>query len=473
MPAGTLPASDACLRDMIAALPAAIYTTDAAGRITFYNEAAAALWGRRPKIGEDQWCGSWKLYRPDGTRLAHDECPLALTLKTGRPVRGMEAVAERLDGSRVPFLPHPTPIFTTGGELIGAINMLVDLSERKRSEDNARLLASIVQSSDDAIISKDLSGIISSWNDGAERIFGYTAAEAIGRPITMIIPADRADEEQKILARLRRGERIDHFETVRRHKDGRLLDISITVSPIYGSSGWVVGASKIARDITERKRAEERQRILLGEIVHRVKNTLATVQAIATSTLRRAPADERDQFTARLHALSKAHDLLTGNAWDQAPMRGVVNAGLGSFPQRRFELGGPDVALATSTSLHLALALHELATNAVKHGALSNPEGRVRLSWEIIEQATTQIAGQTQGQQQEDAEGHAQVVCGRQGGDLLKVRWEESGGRSPARVRRRGFGTLLIEHAFERASFAYAPSGLVCTFELPLAAGRH
>jgi two-component sensor histidine kinase len=270
------------------------------------------------------------------------------------------------------------------------------------------------------------------------------------------------------LARLRRGERIDHFETVRRHKDGRLFDISITVSPIFGSSGQVVGASKIARDITDRKRAEERQRLLLGEIVHRVKNTLATVQAIATSTLRRAPADERDQFTARLHTLSKAHDQLTGNAWDQAPMRGVVNAALGSFPQRRFEVGGPDVALATSASLHLALALHELAINAVKYGALSNPGGGVRLSWEIIGQATTQAAGPTQGQHRRDAEGHAQAPGRRESGDLLKVRWEESGGRAPARVRRRGFGTLLIEHAFERAQFAYAPTGLVCTFELPL-----
>jgi PAS domain S-box-containing protein len=454
---------------MIAALPAAICTTDAAGRITFYNEAAATLWGRRPRIGQDQWCGFWKLYRPDGTRLAHDACPMALALKTGRSVHGMEAVAERLDGSRVFFVSYPTPIFTTGGELIGAINMLVDLGERKRSEDSARLLASIVQSCDDAIISKDLNGIVSSWNAGAERIFGYTAAEAIGRPITMIIPADRADEEQKILARLRRGERIDHFETVRQHKDGRLLDISITVSPIRDSSGQIVGASKIARDIADRKRAEERQKLLLGEIVHRVKNTLATVQAIATSTLRRAPAEERDRFTARLHILSKAHDVLTCNAWDQAPLRAVINAALGSFPQRRFEFDGPDVALATNTSLHLALALHELAANAVKYGALANPCGGVRLTWEIIGQAAAQVTMQTQGQQQ-DAEDHPPARP--EGGDVLKVRWEESGGRAPARVRRRGFGTLLIEHAFERVRFAYAATGLVCTFELPLAGRR-
>jgi PAS domain S-box-containing protein len=434
---------------MIEALPAAIYTTDAAGHITFYNDAAAALWGRRPKIGKEQWCGSWKLYWPDGASLAHDQCPMALTLKTGRPLHGLEAVAERHDGSRVPFAAYPTPIFSTSGELISAINMLVDLSERKRSEDSARLLASIVHSSDDAIVSKDLNGIINSWNEGAERIFGYTAAEAVGRPITMIIPADRAGEEQSILARLRRGERIDHFETVRRHKDGRLLDISITVSPIHGSNAQVIGASKIARDITERKRAEERQKLLLREIVHRVKNTLATVQAIATRTLRSAPADERDQFTARLHALSKAHDLLTGNAWEQAPMRAVVNSALGSDQRPRFDFEGPEVALSASTSLHLMLALHELAANAVRYGALSNATGRVRLSWHL------------RGQLRQP-----------EGGDRLRVSWSESGGPPPSHPRRRGFGTVLIEQAFDRVRFAYAPSGLVCTFELPVGGGR-
>ena len=121
----------------------------------------------------------------------------------------------------------------------------------------ALLLSAIIDSSDDAIISKDLNGVVTSWNNGAERLFGYTASEMIGQPITILIPMDRQDEEPKILSRLRRGERVDHFQTVRRRKDGELLDISLTISPVRDIDGNIVGASKIARDITQHKRAEE------------------------------------------------------------------------------------------------------------------------------------------------------------------------------------------------------------------------
>ena len=194
------------------------------------------------------------------------------------------------------------------------------------------------KSSDDAIISKDINGVISSWNKGAQRLFGYKAEEVIGKSVTILIPPDRVDEEPSILGRLRRGERIDHYETVRQRKDGSLVDISLTVSPLHSADGRVIGASKIARDITDRKRAQEQQKLLLAEIMHRVKNTLATVQAIATQTLRRAPAEEREAFTGRLHALSKAHDLLTSDKWDRAPLRAVVNAALAPFQQQRFVL---------------------------------------------------------------------------------------------------------------------------------------
>ena len=426
---------DAGFRQIIEALPAAIYITDAEGRITFYNEAAVAFWGRRPSLGEDQFCGSWKLRRPDGTPLAHGDCPMAVALRTGRRLRGVEAVAERADGKLIPFAAYPTPIFGASSELMGAVNMLVDLSDRKRSEESARRLASIVQCCDDAIISEDLRGIISSWNEGAERLFGYTAEEAIGKPITIVIPAERAEEEASILARLARGERIDHFETVRRRKDGSRIDVSLTVSPIGDADGRVVGASKIARDITERKRAHAQQKLLLAEIMHRVKNTLATVQAIASQTMRRAPAKERDAFTARLHALGKAHDLLTSDSWDRAPLRVIVGSALAPFQEQRFTLEGPEAYLNASRSLHMTLALHELATNAVKYGALSNAVGRVHLQWRL-----------------ED------------GG--LDVLWVETGGPAVRRPRRKGFGSLLIEHAFEGARFQYAPTGLPCAFKV-------
>ena len=246
-------------RAMIDALPAAVYTTDAEGRLTHFNPAAVELSGRTPELGTDHWCVSWKLYNPDGTPLPHDKCPMAISLKTGQAVRGMEAIAERPDGTRVWFEPYPTPLFDERGRLVGGINMLVDITERKQAEQARSRLAAIVESSDDAIISKDLNGTITSWNRGAEVIFGYTAEEAIGQPVTMLIPPDRLNEEPGILERIRRKERIDPYETLRRRKDGKLLDVSLTVSPVSDAAGNIVGASKIARDITQRKRAEERE----------------------------------------------------------------------------------------------------------------------------------------------------------------------------------------------------------------------
>ena len=174
-------------------------------------------------------------------------------------------------------------------------------------------LAAIVESSDDAIISKDLDGTIRWCNAATERIFGYPAAELIGRPVRILIPADRQSEEDDILARVRRGERIGHFETVRVAKDGGRVDISLTVSPLRDQLGNVIGASKVARDISERRQAEKLQRLLMDELNHRVKNTLATIQAIASQSLQHAksPADFVATFSGRVQALARAHDLLT------------------------------------------------------------------------------------------------------------------------------------------------------------------
>ena len=258
--------SQARYRAVIEALPAAVYTTDAEGRITMYNQAAVELSGRVPTIGSDSWCVTWKLYHPDGTPMAHEECPMAMALKEGRPIRGYEAIAERPDGSRVSFVPYPTPLHDSNGTMIGAINMLVDITERNTAEKVLRHFAAIVETTDDAIISKDLNGVITSWNPAASRLYGYTSEEAIGQPVAMLIPPERPDEEPAILAKLRRGEPIDHYETVRLAKDGRRLHVSLTVSPIRDGKGTIIGASKIARDITEQKQArDEIARLLAAE----------------------------------------------------------------------------------------------------------------------------------------------------------------------------------------------------------------
>ena len=253
----TLRENDSRFREMIDALPVPIYTTDAQGRLTHFNPACVEFSGRTPELGTDQWCVSWKLFWPDGQRMLHDECPMAVALREGRILSNVEAVAERPDGTRITFVPYPTPLRDAGGRIVGGINMLLDITERKRAEMDTASLAAIVESSDDAIIGKDLNGVITSWNESAERLFGYKAQEAIGQSITMLIPPDRQQEEPEIIARLTRGEHVDHFETVRVRKDGTMRDVSLTVSPVKNAAGRIVGASKMARDITERKKAEK------------------------------------------------------------------------------------------------------------------------------------------------------------------------------------------------------------------------
>jgi PAS domain S-box-containing protein len=212
-----------------------------------------------------------------------------------------------------------TPDLDRKGNIQGWIASILDISDRAQATSDRKRLASIVDSSDDAIVSKDLDGVIVTWNKGAERIFGYSADEAVGKSITMLIPPDRQDEEPRILEQIRRGERIDHYETKRRHKDGRLLDISLTVSPVKDAYGRIVGASKIARDITSQKRAQEIEETLTHEIQHRSNNQLAVIQLIARQTLSGDPAlvEAKKVFDARLQALARANRQLNESSWSR------------------------------------------------------------------------------------------------------------------------------------------------------------
>lgn len=243
-------------RTLLEAMPAAVYTCDREGRIAFFNPAAAALWGREPVLGEDKWCGWWRIYRPDGSPLPLEECPMAMALRERRPVRGVEIVVECRDGSRRNVLPHPEPILDASGQVLGALNVLVDVTEAKRAGQTRALLAAIVDSTDDGVISMSLEGVITSFNAAAERLFGYTRDEVVGGSILRLIPPERHGEESGLLARLRNGEKIEHFETVRLGRDGRRLDVSLTLSPVRDGQGIIIGASKIVRDIGERLRAE-------------------------------------------------------------------------------------------------------------------------------------------------------------------------------------------------------------------------
>jgi PAS domain S-box-containing protein len=275
----------AALQGFFEALPTAVYTCEApSGVITFYNKHAVRLWGRAPGRGEtdEHFCGSLRLWRPDGTYLPHDQTPMAVALRDGHSFRNEEVIIERPDGTRINVLVNIDPIWDATGRVVGAINAFQDVTPLKQAEEVRARLAAIVETSDDAIVSKSPEGIIQSWNAGAERIFGYSAAEVVGQPINLIIPPELQDEERLILERLRQGERIEHFETVRISKEGGRIDISLTISPIRDATGRIVGASKVARDITKRKKAEEALQQLTETLEERVEARTQQVRQLAS-----------------------------------------------------------------------------------------------------------------------------------------------------------------------------------------------
>ena len=250
-------------------------------------------------------------------------------------------------------------------------------------------LAAIVENSTDAILTKDLEGIITSWNRGAERLFGYSSEEVLGEPILLLIPPDLHDEEPAILARVRSGERVEPYDTIRRRKDGSLVHVSLSVSPLRDDGGKIFGASKIARDVTERHRAQEQQRLLLKEMQHRVKNVFALASSLVGMCARRAetPAQVAEMVSDRLDALAHAHALTVPDPDQQLSTRpptlhalvhALIDPHVGA-DEHRFSLTGVDVSLSMQAVTPLALVLYELVTNAIKHGAWRQSDGTIAI----------------------------------------------------------------------------------------------
>jgi PAS domain S-box-containing protein len=301
------------LREICELLPAALYTCDApSGRITFYNAHAARLWGRAPSINEtdEHFCGSFKLWRPDGSLLPHDQTPMAQAILDGRTARNEEVIIERPDSSRIAVVVNIDPIRDASGRVVGAINVFHDTPVLQHTAAADAMLAAIVDSSQDAIVSKTLDGIIQSWNTGAQRIFGYAAEEMIGSSITRIIPPELQDEEKRILEKIRKGERIEHYDTFRVAKDGRHIPVSLTISPIRDSTGAIVGASKVARDISERMRAEEAlrdsERLLAAEALALAKLSYASTRLWRSHSLGHG-LDEMLRTVIELMGADKGH----------------------------------------------------------------------------------------------------------------------------------------------------------------------
>jgi PAS domain S-box-containing protein len=396
-----------------------------------FNPAAAAFW-EWVRPGSGSTCGA---------ALATGNRSIVPDIELSDFIAGTEDLEIfRQTGIRAV---QSTPLVSRDGRLLGMISthwrnphqpterdlrfldvvarQAADLIQRNHAEVTDQQLAAIVDSSADAIVSKDLSGIVATWNRGAEQLFGYTADEIIGRSVTTLIPPDRQHEETNILERVRRGERVDHYETVRRRKDGSLVDVSLTVSPVKDAAGKVVGASKIARDITEKKQAQARQELLAREVQHRTKNLFAVVLAIVSTSFagKRSVKDAEAAVVSRLSSLGKTHFMLVDKDWQGADLAEIVRSEM-SLYSGRVQVEGPSLTLTASAAQGFALALHELATNAAKYGALSNARGRVYISWSKL---------------------------ASNGSSRFRFRWQERGGPPVRPPTQRGFGTVVLEEA--------------------------
>jgi PAS domain S-box-containing protein len=332
------------------------------------------------------------------------------------------------------------------------ISAIEDITEDLRAALTDARLAAIIRSSPDAIYSFDQDDVIGGWNSGAERLFGYEADEVIGRTHALLVPDDRKEQAWEAVARVKSGEVVVSFESERRRKDGTVFPCMVTKSPIHGAGGELLGFSSIVRDITERRQWEERQRLMARELIHRVKNSFAVIQSIVRQTQRSTPDPEAfaQAFGGRLAAMASAHDLLTDRHWEGAGLRELVAGQLAPFAagaEKRVQIEGPEVTLDTSLAVPLGLALHELATNASKYGALSKPSGRIDLSWKV------------------EGVGNAQQ---------LTLVWQERGGPPVAPPQRRGFGSSLIERGLPDARIErrFEREGLICRIELPTSGVR-
>jgi PAS domain S-box-containing protein len=469
------------------------------------------------------------------------------------------------------FLTRGEAVRDANGTATESYGVMFDITERKIAEEAAATLAAIVASSEDAIISTGLDGVVSSWNTGAQRLFGYTAKEMTGQPVSRIIPPDHAGEELATFNAITNGESIAPYDSIRLRQDGSRLDVSLTVSAIRNAGGQVMGTSTIARDITERHRHiealrqneerlslalkgaragawdydvtrgemrwspemfilygldpaseeaprghftaqvpsahrarvqaaftqavsqggsfnlefpivrpdgaeiwtavmgdviedssgrpigargidqditerknwDKRQAMLLRELSHRVKNTMAVIQAMTRQTLRvsRDPQTFADAFEGRIRSLASSHNLLTDAEWRGAKLTDVITTQVGGMVDNmgtRFTLRGPDVVLPPETATQLGLVLHELGTNAVKYGALSAAAGHINLVWTV-------------------------------GQNKLLLTWSERGGPPITKLpTHEGFGTVLIDSSAASVERYFDSAGLTCKLELAL-----
>nr|WP_245457430.1 PAS domain S-box protein [Rhizobium leguminosarum] len=435
--------SEERLRALFSQSAAGIGQTDLKGRMTLVNQRFCEMLGyeREELVGIRFQDLTFPDDHPEAERLFRK------LVETGEPF-DMEKRCVGKDGSIVWTAVSVSALKAEDGAIRQVGFIAIDISARKSAQEAERLLASIIASSNDAILSIDLNMTITNWNAAAEKLYGYSREEAVGKSVLMLVPDERRDEEPEILRKVSAGKVVEPYETQRRRKDGRLVDVQLSVSPIYDSNGMAIGASKMSQDITARKEAERLQAVLTGELNHRVKNVFSTVIAIARQTLDRDQTGQGQvaAFQERLVSMAKAHDLLTHRDWQRADLGELVKQVLEPYPPERFEIDGHPVLLPQKAVVSFSLAIHELATNAVKYGALSGAQGTVTISWDY------------------------QVASAR-----LHFKWVEREGPIVEPPTRRGFGSRLVERLLAaelngRSTITYDPAGVICEIEAVLEA---
>lgn len=434
--------SEVRLRTLADSMAQFVWTADETGSVFWFNKRWYEFTGLEPEKVEGH--GWHKLLHPDDA----DRVIATIThcFKTGESwedtfqLRGREGVYRW-------FLSRAVPIRNDDGDIVRWFGTNTDITrEREAAAKNAQL-ATIVSTSADAIISLSVDGTILSWNPGAEKLLGYSADEIIGQSEVILFPDGHEHEFNAKYWRLREGETVQR-DGVRRHKDGTLVDVAVSAAPIEKPDGRVLGYSAILRDITDRKRSDARMRLVTRELSHRTKNLLAVIVSMVRQTARVSTdvSAFQNELVQRLHAMSTSHDLLVAEDWAGASLGELIDAVLEPFGAQCVEVEGPSTFLNAHAIQNFALALHELATNAAKYGAMSVQSGRVSIVWNLIDDAEL--------------------------GRLLHFTWTESGGPPVKRPQRTGFGHVVVDRVIGRAleadvCYRFDETGVVWSISVP------
>jgi PAS domain S-box-containing protein len=430
------------------------WMADTVGAIFWFNKRWFDYTGGKP---EEMRSDGWRnLIHPDHVTRVIEK--FSRHIATGDvwedtfPLRG-------LDGSYRWFLSRAMPIRDEGGRVVRWFGTQTDITKHLEEAERNAQLATIVATSADAIISLSDEGTVLSWNPGAEQMFGYAADEIVGKSERILFAEDADREFKEKYEHLRQGEHLRR-DTARRRKDGTFVNVSINAAPMRHADGHIIGFSAVLRDVTERKRVERHLRVVMRELSHRTKNLLAVIIAMVRQTARSSDdvAVLQSELIQRLQSLSASHDLLVAEDWAGASLEELIRAVLQPFVGTSDALvcEGPKVVVNATAAQNLGLALHELATNAAKYGALSTSAGQVRISWEI-------------------EPGDAQSGTEPNGGDTSRLRltWAERGGPPVTPPRIKGFGRVVIERVAAQAlsatvDYEFPPEGVRWSIAMPM-----